>query len=180
MVGRGVLFALSEAQVEKLQAAETDGQVIAVVQQIEELTEVEWQVDVDKAWDAIHRSLTDGRLLYENGDYPLNLCILGGYQLYGGDDYIVSAVDSDDVKALAGELGCIKQEELRERYKKIPVADYPQGLSGQDFEYTWMNFKEEVRYFLFFQGSLEGQVSRVGLDYREFSWKDARVLWKSD
>ena len=45
-----------------------------------------------KAWDAMNRLLTDGRLEYQNGEYPLNHTVIGGEILIGGgedDTYII-------------------------------------------------------------------------------------------
>lgn len=41
--------------------------------------------ETDKARDAIHRYLTDGKLEFENGTDPLRLTILGGEQLHPDD-----------------------------------------------------------------------------------------------
>ena len=94
MAGRGVLFTITDTDVQQLlsarQATDADDEVMAVVEEIEERWDENWLYETDKAWDAIHRCLTDGQLEYENGEYPLNHCILGGTQLYAGDDYIIS------------------------------------------------------------------------------------------
>ena len=81
MAGRGVYFALSEAQAEQLSQAEGDDQVREIVDQIEEEWDRDWLFETDKAWDALHRTLTDGHLHYENGSYPLNLVVIGGMHL---------------------------------------------------------------------------------------------------
>jgi hypothetical protein len=74
-----------------LQAVADDERVEFVQEEFEEKL---WSDDksraqeTDKAWDAIHRSLTDGTLGWESGEYPLNHTIFGGESLYDGDDYI--------------------------------------------------------------------------------------------
>ena len=101
MTARGVLFALNNAQQDRLSSAEGDDEVMASISEIEECWDREWLFETDKGWDAIHRCLTDGRLEYDNGAPPLKLCILGGYQLHEGDDYIVSVTPDEQVAAVA-------------------------------------------------------------------------------
>jgi hypothetical protein len=77
-----------------------------IVDEVEE----RWEEDegmiceTDKAWDAIHRCLTDGSLGFSIGEEPLRLCILGGEQLYQGDEYIVALVTHHKLRALADAL----------------------------------------------------------------------------
>lgn len=140
MSARAVLFALSESQADKLSAAETDVEVMQVIEEIEEAWEQPWVDELDKAWDSIHRVLTDGKLEYANGTEPLNHAILGGYQLYNGDDYIVSVKDMDMVKALAVRLLQITELEFKERYLTLEFVEYDQPKSEDDLEYAWSYF----------------------------------------
>jgi hypothetical protein len=43
--------------------------------------------ETDKAWDAIHRALTDGTLSHHDPKYHYGHVILGGESLYSEDDY---------------------------------------------------------------------------------------------
>ncbi len=80
---RGVQVAITEEELGRLLATQSDEELLSVISDdIEEPWDENWLVQTDKAWDAIHRCLTDGKLEYENGDYPLRLCILGGRQLF--------------------------------------------------------------------------------------------------
>jgi hypothetical protein len=69
----------------------------------------------------------------------LKLCILGGEQLHEGDDYFVSLLMPEQVKQVAEALRPIDKEWMRARYFKNDPEGYwlPDGLSEQDFEYTW-------------------------------------------
>src|SRR5262245_7081653 len=49
-----------------------------------------WKAESDKAWDAMHRALSDGQLTWDGGSYPLNHTVLGGELLYAESDYIMS------------------------------------------------------------------------------------------
>jgi len=140
MSDRGVLFALDDLQQDQLAEAKGDEQVLAIIERIEERWESEWLFETDKGWDAIHRCLTDGRLDYDNGELPLKLCILGGYQLYEGDDYVVSVTPDDKVAAVATALTSISQDQFRDMYERIDVEEYP-DKSEDDLEYTWEMFE---------------------------------------
>jgi hypothetical protein len=69
----GVHFAIGAAKAERLILAANDAEILLIVQdEIEARLDDEWLYQTDKAWDAIHRCLTDGRLTLGNGEYPLN------------------------------------------------------------------------------------------------------------
>jgi hypothetical protein len=84
MSARGVHFAVTPAQEKHLLAAKSARKLMEQVEEIEESWEKPFVVETDKAWNAIHRCLTDGSLLYVSGVYSLNHCICGGRQLYRG------------------------------------------------------------------------------------------------
>ena len=143
MACRGVHFALTVEEREQLLAlVETQGDVIGFIQEdIEEQWDTEWLCETDKAWDAIHRCLTDGTLSAEDST-PFHWCVLNGSQMYVGDDYIVSFIDTPMVKQVATAIGPITESEFRTRYRKIDPTDYGVPLSDEDFEYTWSYFTE--------------------------------------
>jgi hypothetical protein len=109
----------------------------------------------DKAWDAIHRCLTNGTLNIDQDSHPLSLCILGGEQLHKGDSYIVSMVSPGEVKQVAAALQPLKKDWFRTRYFAIDPKDYGPNFDEQDFEYTWDYF-EGVRDF-YQKAAVEGR-----------------------
>src|SRR2546423_4290438 len=125
MSSLGVHFAITVAQARALLSAKSDRKLMSIIEQIEE---EEWaaplSVDSDKAWDAIHRCLTDGTLLYESGEYPLNRCICGGRQLHRGRDYTVSFVSANEVKDVAQALDKLAKAWMRKQYSLIDSEDY--------------------------------------------------------
>lgn len=155
MANRGVHFALTETQSEAILAAKDDNELLSVIEAIENEWNEEYLAQSDKAWDAIHRCLTDGYLLYENGTYPLNLCICGGQQLYRGEDYTISFVSKEQVKDVAAALNDITKIWFRERYFTIPKDDYDGELYENDFKYTWEWFQEVKR--LYCKASIENR-----------------------
>lgn len=149
MGGRGVHFALNTRERDKLVAVQdSDEAVREVVEEIEERWSRRWVHESDKAWDALHRCLTDGTLTYEGGRRPLKLCFIGGVQLHGGPDFLVSAIDTDDVAKVAAALGKIDRAWLRRRYDRIPPKDYrPQRKSDEDFDYAWASYQGLPAFF---------------------------------
>jgi len=143
----GVHFAIDHEVAGRLLAADDDDEVAALVEEIEEDVVGFDHCDTDKAWDAMHRSLTDGRLAYDNGAFPLNAVILGGRQVYEGDDYIVSLLMPDQVRAASGALAAVSRERLHEGYLAIDTADYGPEFGEEDFAYTWSNFADVVAFF---------------------------------
>ncbi len=145
MACRAVLFALTDAETTQLNKAKGDEALEEIVEAIEERWDEEWVCELDKAWDGIHRTLTDGELGYDNGVYPLNHAILGGRQLYGGDDYIYTLVLPAQVADVAKALQEMSEEEFQTRYYKINRADYgfaPKQVSAEDYEYVAGWFEE--------------------------------------
>jgi hypothetical protein len=145
MAARGVHFAIKSDQLASLLAASNDDERMEVIEQIEEAWEKEYLAESDKAWDAIHRCLTDGSLLYESGEYPLNHVICGGRQLYQGEEYTVSLVTPEQVGDVSRAIDPLTEDWMRERYFSLLK---PNGYDGEigdvDFRYTWTWF-ENVR-----------------------------------
>ncbi len=149
MACRAVLFALAEDEAKRLLDARSDEALEEAVEEIEERWDEEWLCELDKAWDGIHRALTDGELAYDNGEYPLNHAILGGQQLYEGDDYIIAFVQAAQVADVAKALEGIRDAQFRERYFKINRENYgaaPKQVSEEDFEYV-AGWFEELKAF---------------------------------
>jgi hypothetical protein len=85
----------------------------------------------------MHRCLTDGRLEYGNGSYPLSHAVLGPRQLHDGDDYIVSVVLPNEVRDVAAALQGITEDDFRSRYFEHVPKDYAPEYGDTDLGYTW-------------------------------------------
>lgn len=148
---RGVHFALSEEEVQKLRSFEDEEDrleyVTDVIEEAYFTARPEQTQETDKAWDAIHRCLTDGRLGFDNGSLPLSHVILGGEQLYSGSDYILSLKMPDEVIEIAEALKRITKQFMVERYNRINPRDYGMALSEEDREYTWEWFEPLVEFY---------------------------------
>jgi hypothetical protein len=145
MACRGVHFALSPDEVEKVVSADDDEELMAVVEEIEDRWDRDWLVETDKAWDAIHRCLTGGTLEY--GRTPLHKCVLGEASRHEGDDYIVNLLGPEEVKEVAAAIGGLDEAWIRRAYFAIDPNDYEMELTEDDFGYTWENFVDLRAFF---------------------------------
>lgn len=143
MPTHAVSFALTPDEAERLLAAETDEDRLDVVQEeIEEAWDEEHLYELDKSWDAIHRCLTDGTL--GPGEPPLGLAVLGGKQLYEGDEYVFSFVAADELGAVVEAARKIDRADMRRRYNAMVDYEGPKG--DDDFDYTWGYFQGLVDF----------------------------------
>lgn len=144
----GVHFALSSPDATRLLKFEDPDELVDFIsEELEEryLENDKWSFHSDKAWDAIHRSLTDGRLLNESGPFPLSYAVLGGKTLDAGDDYTACLVSADQVLEVSNALVKVTKEWMQQRYRMLSKTKYG-PVSGEDFNYTWDNF-EGLRVF---------------------------------
>lgn len=145
MACRGVHFAINAEQAGRLLGAKCDDELIGVVEEIEE----EWDVayETDKAWDALHRCLSNGTLNSGEGKPPLNRVFLGGKTLNEGEDYFVVLVTPAEVKDVARALAQVTEAWLQSRYFDTPFADYQGEKSEEDWEYTLGHFEGLPEFF---------------------------------
>jgi hypothetical protein len=139
----GVHFALSSKDLTKV-CALTDPEDLLdfISEDLEEryLDTGKWAYESDKAWDAIHRCLTDGQLLYQSGPCPLAYAVLGGRPLNVTDDYTACLVEPEQVRETSAALAGVTREWLHDRYQTLDKTDYAGPIDAEDFEYTWENF----------------------------------------
>lgn len=162
----GVLFSLDEKTARKLKAFSSDEDRLEYLQ--EEIEEVYyedrpgWVGELDKSWDALHRSLTDGQLTYEGGSYPMNHVLLGGDILYTSGDYIMSLKTPEQVKQIAANLEGLDKATLRKGYDRIDAASYGSPLTDDDFDYTWDCLRETLPFWK--QAAREGRFVLFSVD----------------
>ena len=137
----GVHFALTEKEVEQLRSLDDEQARLDLLQEeIEEnyfSGDKRYVAESDKAWDAMHRTLTDGKLSWDGGKYPLNHVVLAGELLYTESDYIMSLKNPKQVKDVASALGSLRQDDFRKGYFKISPSEYGSPVTEEDFTYTW-------------------------------------------
>lgn len=159
----GVHFALTLDEVVLLRELDDEQARLQYLQEVLEETyfgdHPEFKAESDKSWDAMHRTLADGHLTWDGGEYPLNHVVLAGELLYTESDYIMSLKSLQQVRDIASALPAITEDEFRQRYFAIDVESYDTDLTDEDFEYTWDWFQgvralylraaQEQRYVLF-------------------------------
>lgn len=148
MANRGVFFAIDDLTSKKLLKLQGTARVDFVLSEIEDIyfdNKPEATCETDKAWDAMHRSLTDGNLYWENGEYPLNHLVLGGMVLYGAndgeDDFVIVCKDKAQVQDVAKALKDYTDADFKKGYAQIDMEDYEYQLGFEDLEYalTWFH-----------------------------------------
>lgn len=106
-----------------------------------ELSATGWIQPIDKAWDAIHRCLTDGTLRL--GDDVAHSCVLGcGKFGVASEDPIINVLDAEGVREAAEYLWGIGEVELRARYAGIDRPGFRFHKPPPDFEYIWHWFAQ--------------------------------------
>lgn len=143
----GVHFAITAEQEKALLAADGDDDAVGEI--LDDLDE-SWdddqlKVDTDKAWDAMHRCLTDGTLDPDAGEYPLNHAVLGGRHL--SEEFYAVHVGVSEVRDVAVALRGIDQAWLRARFDTIDDPEYAGAGDDEDFEYTWSNFVDVQHFY---------------------------------
>jgi hypothetical protein len=119
----------------------------AFVAELEDEWDEYYLQQTDKAWDAIHRCLSDGTLAWAGGEWPLNGAVLGGEPAYLGTDYIIMFLDHEDVTEIAAALDKVSQPWLRQRFFRIPAHGYWRAVDEDDFDYTWHWFERMRAFF---------------------------------
>jgi hypothetical protein len=142
----GVHFAITAEQAAKLLAAEDDEELVEIVgEEIEEAWEMVFETD--KAWDALHRCLSNGTLNCDEGEPPLNRVFFGGRVLNSEADYFVVLLEPPQVQELAEALAKVNEEWLRERYFGLSFPNYQVEKSDEDCDYVLANFAGLPAFF---------------------------------
>src|SRR5262245_52931869 len=137
----GVHFALTEKEATHLRSLDDEQARLEHLQEVIEETyfgqHPDLKAESDKAWDAMHRTLADGKLAWDGGEYPLGHVVLAGELLYTDSDYIMSLKTPQQVRDIAAALPRMTEQEFRRRYFAIDGRSYGVPLSEEDFQYTW-------------------------------------------
>lgn len=146
MPSLGVHFAITLAQVKALRDAEDDDELVQRVEEIEEADDV-LHFDTDKAWDGLHRCLSDGTLDPDAGEPPLHLVFFGGEMLNEDDDYFVVLLTPKQVRDVAAALAGIGPDWIRERYRTLDFPEYEEPKSDEDLDYLVSSFAGLPAFF---------------------------------
>ena len=140
----GVHFALTATQLKRLRAARgDDDEVLELTAEIEGAWDRKWLAETDKAWDAIHRALSDGELTFDGGlaHAPLGCVVLGGESMVEDEDETVVLIEAKAVTAVSRALAKLTEADFRKRYFKL-CKGYSPNFGEEDFGYTWGNLQD--------------------------------------
>jgi hypothetical protein len=118
-------------------------------------------VQMDKWWEPIHRCLTGdhaGRLDFDAGDHPLNLCVLGGEPLFHGlgRNYRTAALVYDtEVPEVTRAMQGLTEGWLREQFFRLPPRQFHE-IDESACRHIWYCFHELLLPF-FARAAAEGQ-----------------------
>lgn len=151
----GVLFAVPEETVEHIRSLPVEERPVYISEELEDLYFEDYPertAELDTAWDAIHRSLTDGSLCFDCKDYPLGGVILGGEVLYYDgdkyDDYVITAKSPLTVSELVKGLEKLTKAQFKRGYDSIDDT-YADEKSREDTENSWEYLQDAVPFFRF-------------------------------
>ena len=155
MACRGVHFALTDEQLQGLLAAPSDEAKIEFLQEkIEGAWDKENLVETDKAWEAIHRLLSEEELEPNeipegSSEDPLALVILGGKPILEDEmesAYIIRLIEPRHLPAIASALATIDQAEFGTRFDKHcrPIEE---DFDDEHLAYAWAWFKDMREFF---------------------------------
>ena len=145
----GLHLALSKQDVTRIEGfADPDELALFISGDLEEryIDDARWSCQTDKAWDAIHRCLGNGMLVYGEGPFPLAYAVLGGRALAAGEDCTACLVDAPKVPETSRALAMVTRAWFEERYRTLRDTDYAGPVTSQDCEHTWGYF-EALRAF---------------------------------
>jgi hypothetical protein len=116
VVARGMFYAVSaDDEAEMLHRAGNQTSLVEYLDTLFDDETEEWQFDIDKAWDEMHRTLGDGDLTHELA-HPLAGVVLGGRKLSAADWFIIVHKGADQVSEIADAAEAHSDDDFRERY----------------------------------------------------------------
>jgi hypothetical protein len=111
------------------------------------LREASRHVDSGSHWDAIHRSLSNGTLFWDEGEYPLNRVVLGGRQLSEDPAFAAVLVEPGEVSDVSAALRSLTPERFAKRYEAIDPDDYDGEHGDEDRRLAWGRLQGIRRLF---------------------------------
>lgn len=136
MGSHGVHVILQPEERERLLAAPA-ADLAAKVGELSGLKSAARHADSGPHWDAIHRSLSNGTLFWDEGDYPLNRAVLGGKQLSEDPLFVAVLIEPGEVSDVSAALRSLTPERFAKRYEAIDPDDYDGEHGEEDRRLAW-------------------------------------------
>lgn len=147
----GVLFSIDQTTVDLIEQIPSEQERVEYIKEVLEEDYFEkhpqWVAELDKSWDALHRSLTDGQIAWDNGEYPLNHVVFGGRILCANGDYIIVLKTNQQVVEIAQAVNKVSRKAFRERYFLLDPEEYGSAVTESDFDYTWQYFTDSKAFW---------------------------------
>ena len=140
----GAYIVLTREDAKQLFAQKEDADVRRVVEGLRQSPkhrEAGLLLECGSAWDPIHRALTEGKLDPDDGEFPLDHCVLGGRQLHSGDGFDAVLIRPDVVPHLTAALHDLRREEFVEQYMAIDPSDYGREPCDKEADQVWSTLK---------------------------------------
>ncbi len=153
MARRGTHFAINEQTAKKLKGLPRKQRSAFILNELEDYffeQQPKYLAETDKAWDAIHRALTDGLLFWDNGEYPLSHAVLGGELLLGdenNDDYLISLKTPGETADISAALSNFSENDFKAGYSHIDMDDYEYQLGFDDLDYSYKWFVQMKNFY---------------------------------
>ena len=142
--GDGSYIVLTREDAKELSAQQDDASVRAVAERLRKSPkhiEADLVLNCGTLWDPLHRSLTDGSLDRDSGDFPVDHAVLGGKRLHQGDDFEAILIRPDIVPHVAAGLHDLKRAEFTERYMALDPELYGKQPTEAEADETWAMLK---------------------------------------
>ncbi|WP_212829745.1 DUF1877 family protein [Catellatospora sp. TT07R-123] len=147
MACRGYFLALDDECTALVLAEDgNDRRLIEVIKELD-MRDVPDQCSVDKAWDGIHRCLTEGKLGSEDGSYPLNAVVLGGLPLHEGEGYVVSFNTLAEVREIAAALSDLDMQRFTAMYWAIDPDELGMARDAAGLQYLTTYLADVVAFY---------------------------------
>lgn len=144
MSGDGAYIILTREDAKQLFAQKEDEAIRKFVEQLRQSPkqrDIGLVLECGCDWDPIHRALTEGKLDPDDGEFPLDHCVLGGRQLHSGDGFDAILIRPDVAPHVAGALNDLRRAEFVEKYMAIAPADYGKEPSEPEADRVWSTLK---------------------------------------
>jgi hypothetical protein len=147
-MGQGELFAIPEELVQRLLGCTGDGQVMALVEEIEEGWNGDQRLPCWKEWAEIHHCLTGSRSNPRAGPAGLHRCFLGSRHLTDPDGgYMVTLLLPAEVPSLSVALAGLGTDWLRARFIAMFGAGWGQPIPEDYLQSLAELFLDITRFY---------------------------------
>jgi hypothetical protein len=148
--GEGAYIVLTREDAKRLFAQKEDEAIRGIVEELRQSSKHRdegFVLECGAAWDPIHRSLTEGMLDPDAGEFPLDHCVLGGRRLHQSSEFDAILIRPDIVPHVTAALQDLKREEFHANYMALDPDDYGKPPTETEFDEVWGTLKLIRQFF---------------------------------